>query len=112
MDTSIHWYDESLELIKSEGMFDKLKQLASRLKAEFDFYKRLQKHPQTPKLAKALLWLAIGYVLMPFDLIPDFLPVIGQLDELVIIPLLLYFALKLTPPEIILACRNPTESSM
>lgn len=92
-------------------MLEKLKQLASRLKAEFAFYQRLQKHPQTPKLAKALLWLAIGYVLMPFDLIPDFLPVIGQLDELVIIPTLLYFALKLTPPEIILACRNPAEIS-
>ena len=88
-----------------------MKQLASKLKTEFAFYRRLQKHPQTPKLAKALLWLAIGYVLMPFDLIPDFLPVIGQLDELVIIPMLLYFALKLTPPEIILACRNNTEIS-
>ena len=92
-------------------MFDKMKQLASKLKTEFAFYRRLQKHPQTPKLAKALLWLAIGYLLMPFDLIPDFLPVIGQLDELVIIPMLLYFALKLTPPEIILACRNNTEIS-
>ena len=85
---------------------DKLKQIAAKLKAEFKFYQRLQKHPQTPTFAKVLLWLAIGYVLMPFDLIPDFLPVIGQLDELVIIPLLLYFALKLTPPEIILECKG------
>lgn len=84
---------------------DKLKQIAAQLKAEFKFYQRLQKHPKTPKFAKALLWLAVGYLLMPFDLIPDFLPVIGQLDELVVIPLLLYFALKLTPPEIILECK-------
>ncbi len=86
-------------------MIEKLKQIAAQLKAEFDFYRRLQQHPKTPKLAKALLWLAIGYVLMPFDLIPDFLPVIGQLDELVIIPILLYWALKLTPPAVIAACR-------
>ena len=85
---------------------EKLKQIATKLKAEFEFYRRLQQHPQTPKLAKALLWLAIGYVLMPFDLIPDFLSIIGQLDELVIIPLLLYFAIKLTPPDIIAACRS------
>jgi uncharacterized membrane protein YkvA (DUF1232 family) len=85
---------------------NKLKQIADQLKAEFKFYQRLQKHPQTPKFAKALLWLAVGYVLMPFDLIPDFLPIIGQLDELVVIPLLLYFALKLTPPEIILECKR------
>ena len=86
-------------------MLEKLKKIAAKLKAEFDFYRRLQKHPQTPTLAKALLWLAIGYVLMPFDLIPDFLPIIGQLDELIIIPLLLYWALKLTPPDIIAACK-------
>ncbi len=85
---------------------EKLKAIAAQLKAEFAFYKRLQQHPQTPKLAKALLWLAIGYLVMPFDLIPDFLPVIGQLDELVIIPILLYWSLKLTPPDIIAACRS------
>ena len=84
---------------------DKLSQIAAKLKAEFEFYRRLQQHPQTPKLAKALLWLAIGYLLMPFDLIPDFFPIIGQLDEVIIIPLLLYFALKLTPATVIAACR-------
>ncbi|HSI25483.1 MAG TPA: DUF1232 domain-containing protein [Methylotenera sp.] len=87
-------------------MGDNLKKIAAKLKAEFKFYQRLQQHPETPKLAKALLWLAIGYVLMPFDLIPDFLPVIGQLDELVVIPLLLYFALKLTPQTVIEACKE------
>lgn len=87
-------------------MLQKLKQIAARLKAEFLFYQRLQKHPQTPKLAKALLWLAIAYVLMPFDLIPDFIPVIGQLDELVIIPFLLYAALKLTPADIVAECKT------
>lgn len=85
---------------------EKLKLIAAKIKSEFEFYRRLQQHPKTPKLAKALLWLAIGYVLMPFDLIPDFLPVIGQLDELVIIPLLLYCALKLTSPEVIAACKG------
>ncbi len=85
---------------------EKLKAIGKQIKAEFVFYQRLQKHPQTPKLAKALLWLAIGYVLMPFDLIPDFLPVIGQLDELVIIPLLLYSALRLTPQHIITECKS------
>ncbi len=87
-------------------MKEKLKKIAAQLKAEFNFYRRLQKHPQTPVLAKCFLWLAIGYLLMPFDLIPDFLPVIGQLDELVIIPLLLYCALKLTPQDVIAACKG------
>ena len=87
-------------------LFEKLKQIATQLKVEFEFYRRVQLHPQTPKLAKALLWLAVGYLLMPFDLIPDFLPVIGQLDELVIIPLLLYWAIKLTPQAVIAECKG------
>ena len=86
-------------------MLEKFKQIGAQLKAEFEFYRRLQQHPETPMLAKALLWFAIGYVLMPFDLIPDFLPVIGQLDDLVIVPILLYYALKLTPAAVIAACR-------
>ena len=90
------------------GLRDRLSQIAAKLKAEFAFYKRLQQHPQTPTFAKALLWLAIGYLVMPFDLIPDFLPIIGQLDEVVIIPLLLYWALKLTPQGVIAACRLET----
>lgn len=86
-------------------MMQRLKEIARKIKAEFDFYQRLQQHPQTPLIAKALLWLAIGYLLMPFDLIPDFLPIIGQLDEVVIIPFLLYCAVKLTPDAVLQACR-------
>ncbi|WP_029148105.1 YkvA family protein [Methylophilus sp. 5] len=80
--------------------------LASRFKQEVAFYRALHAHPQTPWLAKALLWLALAYLVLPFDLIPDFIPVIGQLDELVIIPLLLYLALKLTPVAVRQACRD------
>lgn len=89
-------------------MMQRLKEIARKIKSEFDFYRRLQQHPQTPALAKALLWLAVGYLLLPFDLIPDFLPVIGQLDEVVIIPLLLYCALKLTPDAVLAECRLNT----
>jgi uncharacterized membrane protein YkvA (DUF1232 family) len=86
-------------------VFERLKSIARKLKTEFDFYKRLQQHPQTPAPAKFFLWLAIGYTLLPFDLIPDFIPVLGQLDEVVIIPLLLYCALKSTPQHVIDSCR-------
>jgi uncharacterized membrane protein YkvA (DUF1232 family) len=87
-------------------MMQRLKEIGRRIKEEFDFYQRLQQHPHTPWLAKALLWLAVGYLLLPFDLIPDFLPIIGQLDELVIIPILLYFAVKLTPDAVLAECRT------
>lgn len=88
------------------GLRTQLAALASRFKQEVSFYRALHAHPQTPWLAKALLWLALGYLVLPFDLIPDFIPVIGQLDELVIIPLLLYLALKLIPVSVRQDCRE------
>jgi len=88
------------------GLRTQLAALASRFKQEVVFYRALHAHPQTPWLAKGLLWLALAYLVLPFDLIPDFIPVIGQLDELVIIPLLLYLALKLIPVTVRQVCRE------
>ena len=54
--------------------------------------------PRVPWLAKVLGAVAAGYALSPIDLIPDFIPVLGYVDDLVIVPLLLYLALRLIPP--------------
>ena len=83
-----------------------LRDMAQRLKTEFAVYRLALKHPQTPWMAKMLLGLAVGYVLLPFDLIPDFIPVIGHLDDLVIVPGLVYLALKLIPDEVMAECRR------
>jgi uncharacterized membrane protein YkvA (DUF1232 family) len=69
------------------------------------------KHPQTPWVAKLFLGLAVGYLLLPFDLIPDFIPVLGQLDEVVIIPLLLYIALLFIPKAVIQNCREQVQQA-
>jgi uncharacterized membrane protein YkvA (DUF1232 family) len=55
------------------------------------------RHPNTPWPAKVILWLAIGYLLMPFDLIPDFIPVLGYLDDLILVPLGILLAVRLIP---------------
>ena len=89
---------------------DKLKSLGKQLKREFAVYRLVLKHPQTPWIAKLFLGLAIGYLLLPFDLIPDFIPVIGQLDDVVIIPLLLYLALLFIPKSIIHSCREQVKA--
>ncbi|MFM9913434.1 MAG: YkvA family protein [Methylophilaceae bacterium] len=83
-----------------------LKEAVSRLKTELAVYQKVLKHPQTPYFPKILLGLAVAYVLMPFDLIPDFIPVLGQLDELVIIPVLVIVAIKFIPQHIMLECRQ------
>ena len=92
-------------------MLEKLKALAAHLKQEFEVYRLVLKHPETPLIAKFFLGLAVGYLLMPFDLIPDFIPVIGQLDEVVIIPILLYLALLFIPKHIIQSCREQVNKS-
>ncbi|HYN53856.1 MAG TPA: YkvA family protein [Methylotenera sp.] len=87
-------------------MLEKLKSLSKHLKQEFAVYRLVLKHPETPWVAKLFLGLAIGYLLLPFDLIPDFIPVLGQLDEVVIIPALVYIALLFIPKHIIQHCRE------
>lgn len=64
------------------------------------------RHPQTPWLARVLLGLAVGYLLLPFDLIPDFIPILGQLDDLVIVPGLFWLGIRCVPPEAIDECRR------
>lgn len=58
---------------------------------------KLFKHPQTPRAAKVTAVLVLAYVLSPIDLIPDFIPVLGQLDDLVIVPLGIALVSRLTP---------------
>ena len=82
-------------------MKENFKKIAATLKQEFKVYKGLSKDPRTPKRSKMFLALALGYLALPFDLIPDFIPLLGQLDDAVIVPGLIYLALKNIPKEIL-----------
>jgi uncharacterized membrane protein YkvA (DUF1232 family) len=75
--------------------------ISKKIKKQISLYKMLLKDQRTPLLPKILLALAIGYFLLPFDFIPDFIPVLGQLDDIIIVTLLVYIALKLIPKELI-----------
>jgi len=86
-----------------------LRDTAARIKSELAVYRLVLKHPHTPMLAKVLLGLAVGYALLPFDLIPDFIPVLGHLDDLVIVPGLVILALWLIPKEVVAECRKEVE---
>ena len=89
---------------------DRMRDIAKTLKREVRVYRLVMKHPRTPFLAKGLLGLAVGYVLMPFDLIPDFIPVLGHLDDVIIVPGLVILALKLIPKDVVAECRRSVES--
>ncbi|MFZ3073474.1 MAG: DUF1232 domain-containing protein [Thermodesulfobacteriota bacterium] len=83
-----------------------LKAVAKTLKRELKTYRLVISDKRTPRLAKLTLALAIGYAMMPFDIIPDFIPIIGHMDDAVLIPLLIIIALKMIPKEVMEDCRK------
>jgi uncharacterized membrane protein YkvA (DUF1232 family) len=68
--------------------------LATRLLALW----KLLRHPETPWAPKLVALFVLAYALSPIDLIPDFIPVLGQLDDLILVPLGIALAVRLTPP--------------
>lgn len=86
-------------------MLEQLKQTTTILKTELKAYQFALKHAGTPKPAKVLLGAAIGYTLLPFDIIPDFIPILGHIDDVIIVPLLVIAALGMIPPEVMEECR-------
>ena len=87
--------------------------LTNRIKAWAKSLKRdvmtlwfVLRHPHTPWLARALAAILTAYALSPIDLIPDFIPVLGYLDDLIIVPLGIWLLLKIIPEQVLMECRN------
>ncbi|HYD95856.1 MAG TPA: YkvA family protein, partial [Noviherbaspirillum sp.] len=64
------------------------------------------KHPRTPLAAKLLCVLVVAYALSPIDLIPDFIPVLGYLDDVILLPGLIWIAVRLIPGSVLAECRT------
>ncbi len=92
--------------------FDVWKRRASQLKAEIDAIYLAYKDPRVPWYAKLLIVCVIGYALSPIDLIPDFIPVIGYLDDLILVPLGIALALKMIPPAVLAECREKARTDV
>ncbi len=84
---------------------DGLKQRARALKAETYVLYLAARHPGTPWYAKLLVAAIVAYAFSPIDLIPDFVPVLGYLDDLILIPLGIALAIRLVPAEVLAECR-------
>ena len=67
------------------------------------------RHDDTPLYAKLACLMAVGYALSPIDLIPDFIPVLGYLDDLLILPFLIWLSVKLVPKEIFSQCLEQSD---
>jgi uncharacterized membrane protein YkvA (DUF1232 family) len=64
------------------------------------------RHPRTPWYAKVFVALVVGYVFSPIDPIPDFIPVVGLLDEIVVVPIGVWIASRMIPPEVLEECKE------
>ncbi|MDO4198320.1 MAG: DUF1232 domain-containing protein [Erysipelotrichaceae bacterium] len=89
---------------------DKFKEKVKEIKKNVPAVFLSLKHPDTPLIAKVSAAITIGYALSPIDLIPDFIPVLGYLDDLIILPLLITITLKLIPKDIYEECRIQSEN--
>jgi uncharacterized membrane protein YkvA (DUF1232 family) len=89
-----------------------LKQRAQHLKAEtFSLY-LAARDPRTPFYAKLLATGIVAYAFSPIDLIPDFVPVLGYLDDLILIPLGIALAIKLVPHQVLSECRARAQETI
>jgi uncharacterized membrane protein YkvA (DUF1232 family) len=78
---------------------------ARQLQAEVYALYLALRDPRVPWYAKAVAACVVGYALSPIDLIPDFIPVLGYLDDLVLIPLGIALVLRMIPPAVMVECR-------
>ena len=90
-------------------MISKLKDRATALKREVYALYIAARDPRVPWYAKVVMGLVLAYALSPIDLIPDFVPVLGYLDDLIIVPLGIALALRMVPAQVMIDARKQAE---
>ena len=80
--------------------------LVALISRELKVYMHLSKDDRTPRASKILLWVAVGYAISPIGLVPDFIPVVGYVDDVIIVPILIFFAVRRVPPGVVAECRS------
>ncbi|PIF91105.1 uncharacterized protein DUF1232 [Acidovorax sp. 62] len=94
------------------GISDTLKIWAKRVKRDGVTLWFAGKHPKTPWYAKALGLFVVAYALSPIDLIPDFIPVLGYVDDVLLLPGLIWLTLRLLPSDVLTDCRDQADAWM
>ncbi len=87
-----------------------LKQKAKQLKRDIPAVFIALKHKDTPSIAKTVAAVTVCYALSPIDLIPDFIPVLGYIDDVILLPALIALTVKLIPHDVFERCRKESEN--
>jgi len=90
--------------------FNNLKININKLKREINALYLASKRRDVPWYSKLVILLVVGYALSPLDLIPDFIPIFGLIDDMILLPLGIAFAIKLVPSDILNECRKQAEN--
>ncbi len=98
--------------MKITKVIETWKQRDRQLKTETYALYLAYKDPRTPWYARWFTALVVGYAFSPIDLIPDFIPVVGYLDDLILVPLGAALALKMIPPDVIAESRKKARKAM
>ena len=93
-------------------MLNHWKQRAKNLKKELYAIYLAYKDPRVPWYAKVIAIIVVGYAFSPIDLIPDPIPVLGYLDDLILVPLGIALVIKLVPPDVLNACREEAQNRL
>lgn len=83
-----------------------LEEQAGKLKTDIPAVFLAIKKKETPIAAKVIAGLAVAYAVSPIDLIPDFIPILAYVDDIILLPLLVAFAVKMVPPGVFETCRE------
>ena len=94
----------------SRTWFSNIKQKTKKIKNEIGALYLAYKRPDVPGYAKIVSILVVGYALSPIDLIPDFIPILGYFDDVILIPLGIALAVKLIPRDIMNECRQQSKN--
>jgi len=94
------------------AIFQSIGQWASRIKRDAVTLWFAYRHPNTPWFAKALAAFVVAYALSPIDLIPDFIPVLGYVDDALLLPALIWLNIRLIPAGVLEECRNQADQWM
>ncbi|MGN0594926.1 MAG: YkvA family protein [Hominimerdicola sp.] len=87
-----------------------LKERAKKFKTDIPAVFLALKHSKTPILAKVISAVTVGYALSPVDLIPDFIPILGYLDDVILLPALIALTIKLIPDDVWTECLEKSEN--
>lgn len=87
------------------GRFEKLERWARRLKNELYALYLAYRDPRTPFHARVFAAVVVAYAFSPIDLIPDPIPILGYLDDLILVPLGIALAVRMVPPAVLAECR-------